>query len=354
MLQNKSQVVLTASALGFFPVLYFFSFLYYTDVMATFFSLWTYLLTLEGKNSSSAAVAVFAIMCRQTNVIWVGFCACLCLGHVLLSWIYLDLDKKFEDRETMSDWTVLKHMVSLLHRSMKTNLRDIHDVSMTVWTMVKFYVMVGVVFVFFVIVNGSLVVGDTSNHQPCCNFSQLFHFLLVTAIFSFMHILSLQKLKNFIRFCSLNPLVNFAFFIVSALLIGNFTFVHIYNLADNRHYTFYFLAKLRKNPYTKFAFIPIYYYVCVTLWNALHNKDIFWKISYVMCTAAVIVPQRLLEFRYFIIPYLLLRLNMPLCSKISLSAELFFYWYINTVTINKYVHHTFLWPNSSSLQRFMW
>ncbi|XP_072158375.1 dol-P-Glc:Glc(2)Man(9)GlcNAc(2)-PP-Dol alpha-1,2-glucosyltransferase isoform X2 [Bemisia tabaci] len=65
------KVFLSALNLSIFPVLYFFSFLYYTDVISTSFVLLMFFLHLCNLSNLAAIVGGASILMRQTNVIWV-------------------------------------------------------------------------------------------------------------------------------------------------------------------------------------------------------------------------------------------------------------------------------------------
>ena len=65
----------TALNVALFPVLYFFSGLFYTDVWSTIFVLAGYLATLRGKTWAAGVFGWTSLWFRQTNVVWVGFMA---------------------------------------------------------------------------------------------------------------------------------------------------------------------------------------------------------------------------------------------------------------------------------------
>lgn len=68
-----------------------------------------------------------------------------------------------------------------------------------------------------------------------------------------------------------------------------------------------------------------------------------------------LVPSPLLEFRYFIIPFLLLRLHMPAATRTQISLELIFNGSINLATIIIFLTKTFRWSSEpENVQRFMW
>lgn len=78
------EAMLFALTLWSFPILYFFTFLYYTDAIATGLVLLTYSLHLRGRMISAAAIGAVATFVRQTNIVWLVFFALLQLPHVIL------------------------------------------------------------------------------------------------------------------------------------------------------------------------------------------------------------------------------------------------------------------------------
>lgn len=352
--KNGSEVVLTALALATFPVLHFFTYLYYTDPAAVFFALASYSLTLADKHLPAALLGAIAIFFRQTNVVWVVFGAGLTKGKVLIKWLQLEKKDSAEQMQG-DDWTIFPKTLLMIGRSLLYNPKQFWVLVTAIFSKVWSYSCVGVGFVAFVIVNKGIVVGDRSNHQPCMNFSQLYYFLLVTAFFSFMHMVSVQKVRSFLKYAFMNSVKTTVFFALAILFFQKFMYVHEYNIADNRHYNFYFLSKLiRRNEYMKYLLIPAYYFAFCSVWHLLQRRDIFWKLSYIVCCAATLVPQRMVEFRYFIMPYMLFRLHMTMPSKGALILEVLFYLLINSLTVYMYVYKPFLWQTTNSLQRFMW
>uniref|UniRef100_A0A0E9X1D1 Dol-P-Glc:Glc(2)Man(9)GlcNAc(2)-PP-Dol alpha-1,2-glucosyltransferase n=1 Tax=Anguilla anguilla TaxID=7936 RepID=A0A0E9X1D1_ANGAN len=93
------------------------------------------------------------------------------------------------------------------------------------------------------------------------------------------------------------------------------------------------------------------------MWNfmeSLKSKSLFWNLAILVCLTAATVPQKLLEFRYFILPYLLYRVHIPLPSTPRLLAEFGLYTLVNAATLYIFISKTFHWPDSTDVQRFMW
>jgi alpha-1,2-glucosyltransferase len=66
----------------FFPILFPFFFLFYTDVPSLALVLWTFRLALDGRHALAGAVGIAALLMRQTNVFWIAAIA-------LLQWVEL-------------------------------------------------------------------------------------------------------------------------------------------------------------------------------------------------------------------------------------------------------------------------
>jgi alpha-1,2-glucosyltransferase len=135
--------------------------------------------------------------------------------------------------------------------------------------------------------------------------------------------------------------------------IHKFTCVHPYLLADNRHYTFYVWRRLLSTPLA-YPAIPMYLLGGWSCLSLLKTRDTLWKSLFVFCTFVSLVPQQLLEFRYFIVPYIIWRLNLVTTSMLTLTFELVLNVLINGLTIYLFLYKSFKWNTSSEVQRFMW
>ena len=213
---------------------------------------------------------------------------------------------------------------------------------------------------FFVCVNNGIVVGDRSNHEASFHVVQLFYFLTFACIFNFSSFLfNLKKIKNLINFLKSNVKLIFALVLpLSLILVANFTFEHPFLLADNRHYTFYIWSRLFKR-FEAFRYIVVPVYIsCAYLFFrniSLAGKSLGWIISFCACVFIGLVPQKLIEFRYFIIPFYIYRLNVIQLTWKEIIAEFLFFILINYLTLNLFLNKVFYWPSSpQEPQRFMW
>lgn len=351
---NSNYTFLVAVTLGSFPVLYFFTFLYYTDVASTFFTLLMYLLHLKQCNILAALTGVVAVIFRQTNIVWVAFMVGMSIQHTILQW--MAVQKKNVKSQRKQDLVLLQTFFNLVYTNTKRNRKAVLELLITILSKSWSYFVVCFLFLVFVYVNNGIVVGDRTHHQVALNFPQIFYFLMVALFFSSPHLISTTKITNWFKF-SVHQRMWFAgFAAIAALAIDRCTYVHEYLLADNRHYTFYVWSKIfRRHFLVRFLLIPFYWYAIFQVCVDMKKKNIFWKIIFTICVLVSLVPQKLLEFRYFIIPYLILRVNMPLPTPTwKMCLEFLLGMFINALTIYMFAFRTFTWPGSNEIQHFMW
>ena len=152
---------------------------------------------------------------------------------------------------------------------------------------------------------------------------------------------------------------------------------HPFMLADNRHYPFYIWRRIyQRHPVVKYALIPAYLgaaYVCIRklgkrevldteVCQSLTNprllaksQSFLWILGYFASLVLTLVPSPLLEFRYFIIPFLFYRLHIAQPTGGALMLELLLYAVVNAVTIWVFVNLPFRWDSEpGAWQRFMW
>ncbi|XP_064794318.1 dol-P-Glc:Glc(2)Man(9)GlcNAc(2)-PP-Dol alpha-1,2-glucosyltransferase [Oncorhynchus masou masou] len=351
--KTASRRVLSALSLSTFPVLYFFNFLYYTDAGSTFFILFTYLMTLHGCHKASALLGVFAIFFRQTNIIWVAFCAATVVANKMDETWRTEQSKKKDDKLPCQ----IPFSVSGVKRVMRflleflTTANHVKAVTLVAWP----YILVAVGFIAFIVLNDGIVIGDRTSHEACLNFPQLFYFFSFALFFSIPTSLCYHRALRFLQTLKKQPLLYLVITGLCLLLVWKFTFVHKYLLADNRHFPFYVWKRIfQKHEAVRFALIPAYVFAAWNFVDTLKSRSLFWILAFLVCLLAATVPQKLLEFRYFIVPYLLYRLHMPLPSLTRLVLEFLFYTAVNAATLYIFVNKTFQWPNSPAVQRFMW
>ncbi|XP_028601725.2 dol-P-Glc:Glc(2)Man(9)GlcNAc(2)-PP-Dol alpha-1,2-glucosyltransferase [Podarcis muralis] len=346
------QRILSTLTLAAFPTLYFFTFLYYTDTGSTFFTLFAYLMCLYGNHKTSALLGFCGFMFRQTNIVWTVFCGGSVVAQKLSEAWKAELSKSKEQKNSPAKGSFSE--LIRLFRFLQAYLMSLKNLT-TLFLLTWPYIMMVLVFFTFVVLNGGIVVGDRSSHEACLHFPQIFYFLSFTLVFSFPHLVTPGKMVNFLRSVQKHFLRYSILTTVSLFLVWKFTFAHKYLLADNRHYTFYIWRKIfQRHELVKYILVPVYIFAGWSFTDALKSKSVFWNLVYFLCLFVVTVPQKLLEFRYFILPYIIYRLNIPVPSLSKLFLELAFYILVNVVTFHIFLNKPFQWPNSEEIQRFMW
>ncbi|KTF75915.1 hypothetical protein cypCar_00025330 [Cyprinus carpio] len=345
--------MLSALVLSTFPVLYFFTFLYYTDAGSTFFTLFMYLMALYGSHKAAALLGVCAVLFRQTNIIWMAFCAGTVVAQKMdESWRTEQSKKRDEKSSSQVPLTIngAMRVMRFLLEFLKTP-SNIKAVVLSTWP----YIAAAVVFAVFVVLNNGIVVGDRSSHEACLNFPQIFYFLSFTLIFSLPTSLSYQKGVRFLQSLRKQPLIHAVLMTFFLVLVWKFTFVHKYLLADNRHFPFYVWKRIfQRHELVRFLLVPGYAFAAWNFLDTLRSKSLFWFLVFSACLVAATVPQKLLEFRYFILPYLLYRIHIPVPSLPRLLLEFGLYTAVNAATVYIFIYKTFQWPDSTAAQRFMW
>ncbi|KAK2832405.1 hypothetical protein Q7C36_015867 [Tachysurus vachellii] len=345
--------VLSALTLSSFPVLYFFTFLYYTDAGSTFFTLFAYLMCLYRCHNASALLGICAILFRQTNIIWVAFCAGTVAAQKLDEAWRVELSKKRDEKSPSQISLQLSGLMRLAQFLLKyfTSPLNVKSVILSIWP----YGVVALGFIVFVVLNNGIVVGDRTSHEACLNVPQLFYFFSFMLIFSLPLSLSYTRLIRFVQSLRRHPFLFLLITALSLLLIWKFTFVHKYLLADNRHFPFYVWKRIfQKHELVRFLLVPAYLFAAWNFMDTLNSKSLFWILAFCVCLVAATVPQKLLEFRYFILPYLLYRIHVPLSSLSRLLLEFALYTLVNVATIYIFLQKTFQWHDSATVQRFMW
>ena len=208
------------------------------------------------------------------------------------------------------------------------------------------------IFLYLVTENGSLVLGDKTAHEIVLHIPQLFYFSLFTSIFSFP--LCIQPCLELLKSNVKTKMVILLSMLTVTLIVSVNTMTHKFLMADNRHYTFYIWKRIFEKPYGKFIPIPMYVISAYCMFKNLSHVDGYTRVGYLISTILCLVPHKLLEFRYFIVPYLLY--NIEIGSKVAvwqLTLQLIFSIVINYLTVNLFLWSPFEWPDGS-VQRFSW
>ncbi|KAI9903844.1 hypothetical protein N3K66_000373 [Trichothecium roseum] len=327
----------TALNVALFPLLFFFSGLYYTDVVSTAVVLGGFLNCLnrlgrEGKgimsDLSTFVLGILALFMRQTNVFWaVVFCGGLEAVHAVKTL----RPKAVEQPRSMPP---AEHLKGVLWR---WTVGDVHDLPVSLawpddmlftaasllvagaWSLPRVlrqiwpYVAVLLSFVAFVVWNEGVVLGDKSNHVATIHLAQMLYIWPLFAFFSvpllLPHALSAarfahemvatgpsrgndvpvtrpskdakasQTMRPFVYKLVVWALYSFATIALSFAVVHFNTIIHPFTLADNRHYMFYiFRYTIRRAWWVKYALVLPYTVSRWLVWGALERFP-SWSLS---------------------------------------------------------------------------
>lgn len=182
---------------------------------------------------------------------------------------------------------------------------------------------------------------------------QLHYYAAFVALFAWPHLLG--ELFACLERIDLKFLLKYA--ALTLLLFCLRCYAHPYLLADNRHYTFYAWRRLFNADYS-FVLLPFYALTLLLMYEKLNHLDrgsrnVFIAF-HVLCTLLTIVPAHLLEFRYFILPFIVWRLHLRISNRWAFALELATNVAINLATFYMFLFRPFYWPDSAEPQRIMW
>jgi len=354
--ENYSEVlgIWSSFNISFLPMLWMFTFLYYTDPVSTAMVLLTYTLHLSGQDWLAAFAGFLSVLCRQTNIVWVFLAAAETAGNLIISEVRIH-QARTKHPPTLSltmgghVWELGLGLVDLARYPWRI-MRILGLVVVTCGG----YIIVGLTFLAFVHVNQGIVVGDRSAHTATVHLTQLAYFaaFFTGLTWSF----AVKNVRDFCEFVKQNYCKVLVVVAVMVILIQYNTLAHPYLLADNRHYTFYIWRKVfMRHWLIKFLLIPAYLFGFFHICKCLVKADLMLKLALPACVLLSLVPQLLLELRYFILPYILIRAHIkPNCWK-SLALETAMMVGINLSTLYIFLYKPFQWEQEpESLQRFMW
>ncbi|KAJ0979498.1 hypothetical protein J5N97_014972 [Dioscorea zingiberensis] len=354
---GEKKAMLYAMVMALYPLHWFFTFLYYTDVASLAAVLAMYLACLKRHYWVSAMLGALAILFRQTNVVWMMFVA----ANGAMNYIedFNRRDRVLQDHTNIvkeSDVLTNKRRAAvtskLRRRSIESSIKDlslsnsaaandvtnqaqgfigeIRDVVLRLWwlkgevlTAFAPFIVVVVAFLVFVIWNGSIVLGAKEAHTVTPHFAQILYFGLTSAAALAPVHFTLKQAWILCQWLMKTKILG-SFQIITALIMGLmmvhfFSIAHPYLLADNRHYPFYVWRKvIQAHWLSKYLLVPVYVYSWFSIINVLGRaQKRIWILLFISATALVIIPAPLIEFRYFTIPFYLMLLHSRLSDNLS-------------------------------------
>ncbi|XP_004246422.1 dol-P-Glc:Glc(2)Man(9)GlcNAc(2)-PP-Dol alpha-1,2-glucosyltransferase isoform X1 [Solanum lycopersicum] len=388
------KVTLRTVVLALYPLHWFFTFLYYTDVASLTAVLASYLMSLKKKYFFSSLVGAFAVLIRQTNIIWILFIACTGVLDYILDQPKDSADlidssqSQGKDAFPVSSQGVGTHsnlrkrrihnqaatFSSPIHQKIASSVpssdfsHEVREIISRLWqfkweiiALFWPYLIIMAAFITFVFWNGSIVLGAKEAHSVSPHFAQLMYFSLISVLFMTpMHFTIGQAAALARSFWKNNKLVSF-FQLCTTLAVGFlsvhfFSIAHPYLVADNRHYTFYLWRKVIKFHWSmKYLLVPLYVYSWISIFNILaKNQRKTWVLVYFLATAATLIPAPLIEFRYYTIPFFFLILHSHVDDDRSWLLMGIMYLAINIFTIYLFLFRPFSWVHETGVQRFIW
>lgn len=319
-------------AIAALPPLWFFGFLYYTDVPSVCTVLAALAAAESQRHGVAAALGFLSLWFRQNNIVWVVFI----MGAAMVA-------------ELQREARVPMHTTPPWHRQLRRA---------AVWARVlpvtAPYVPTLLSFGVFLWWNrGALVLGDVSHHQVGFHAAQLNYLAAFAMLFGWPAFLpALQG-----RWRPAHYVLATTVLVISALAVRYGTVVHPFLLADNRHYPFYVWRRLLNvRPWARYMWVPLYTVSALAMYRALaHTRCILWILGWLAATCLALVPSPLLEPRYFLLPYLVARWQVRQDPRSRLPlVELAQHVLVNVVTLWVFTRHPFVWPHERGVQRFMW
>ncbi|KAG8905101.1 glucosyltransferase [Tulasnella sp. 403] len=355
-----------------FPVLWFFGFLYYTDVASLVGVVLTLWAAWAGKHKLAAVLGLGSCLFRQTNIIWLLYCLGASALHALH---YPPVRREIEENAKLPPGKRNHQPTYYLfdHDPLaeKSEFLDFLIASLTVISeratvlpILPPYVVSCVLFVCFVIWNGGIVLGDKSNHVAAMHIPQLYYFVSFAAIMGWPILVSGKSgIRGLAREVAARMFKRrwerwrtAIILLIMTWTIHRYTIHHPFLLSDNRHYTFYIWRRIFMfHPLVPYLLAPGYLALCWAWFLRIGEANTLLPalLLPILCVPALL-PAPLLEPRYFIIPYVLLRIlaaKQP-APKWALLAEAVWYGALNWLTM-----WIFLYKSRQGVDgiiRFMW
>jgi len=221
------------------------------------------------------------------------------------------------------------------------------------------YALVLAIFGGFIVWNGGIVLGDKSNHVPSFHVPQVYYFVAFTTAFGWPVLVSgkggvrglLKDVAGRMFGSFSRSVVTGAVCAIMGVTVYLYTIHHPFLLSDNRHYTFYVWRRIfMLHPVVPYLLVPIYL-ACAWAWylRVAVDQTLLQNILLPIFILPTLLPTPLLEPRYFLIPYILLRAQVPDVPTWAVVVEGLWYAAINALTMGVY-----LYKERESVGRFMW
>jgi len=249
---------------AFLPILFPFWGFVYTDGIALLLTLLSLLLLLNKRYYLSGLFILLSMFIRQVNIIWAAL-----FGIIVLS------------------------------NSLTDNWEKPNKKTLLLLDLIP-YIIIGIAFIVFYILNDGVAVGDRWAHSGNKLFMANVYFFLFIHFICFLP----MHVSNFNRICSYikkNKIFSISLFILFIFLAIRFNANHPYNhIFQELFLRNKIIELIAKNGISRIVFfLIILYTVFSLLQTALMEKKYYFLYFF---TVVILVPARLVEYRYYIIP----------------------------------------------------
>ncbi|UZJ54741.1 hypothetical protein CBS101457_004061 [Exobasidium rhododendri] len=252
---NSFHLTAEVHTISMLPPLWFFGFLYYTDVPSTVIVMAMLSASKRNKSILAALLGCVSLTLRQTNVIWILFAVGTSLLRRLSTLGLVDTP--------LSKSTTSQQLRSITRLPVRATLTNILQVAAP-------YIPVATLSGAFFYRNGRIVLGDEEHHQAALHWAQPLYCVAVLTIFAWPALISNLKDARLPRRQILS-VPTFTLLTVVCLAAIHFgTIAHPFLLADNRHYTFYVWRKIiNRTVWSRYALAPFYAIMLRVWWLSL-------------------------------------------------------------------------------------
>jgi len=286
---------------------------------------------------------------RQTNIVWVIY------AYASSQLLYLRFRRTVTGQPPFHDPPCLVAGPSDLLRSLLDLPKIIPDIILSSVP----YLLVLVAFAAFVLWNGGIALGDKSNHIPSIHIPQIYYFIDATTFFGWPVLLSyaggplllIDGVRRRMFGNKFRTLTTVAICVIMGVTVKLFTIHHPFLLSDNRHYTFYVWRRIYTfHPLVPYTLVP-FHVAWAWAWFLRTGRDqtLLQSLLLPIFMAPTLLLTPLLEPRYFLVPYLLLRSQVTDVPTWGVALEGAWYMLINAITMS-----VFLYYPREGVGRFMW
>ncbi|CDZ98588.1 Alpha-1,2 glucosyltransferase/transcriptional activator [Phaffia rhodozyma] len=328
---SSSANTLESVSIALFPATWFFGNLYYTDLGSLVLVLLSWGMARKERFWVSSLVGLLSLAFRQTNVIWMIFIFAVSVLHELD--VVQDLERSRamtingrtrrqaeKERDELTIGEILSETIKIPSRLL-TSWKELMPVAVP-------YIPTLIAFGAFIRWNGGIVLGHKEMHEATLHFPQLGYFLAFATLLGWPILLDrgvTELLKRAIKdgFGGIRQALTTSVLTrVTMLAIKHTTIVHPFLLADNRHYAFYVWRRVI-NPFPAARFLlGVGYVGCAIIWagRLFRTQPPLTVLGLFTATLLTLTPSPLIEPRYFLIPFTILRILASPSPLPSVSA----------------------------------